>query len=115
VDETVTVPDGLSLDPGKARVNVINILHDTPEFMVIEIDMNSKYVWPAVAFGDTDNGASEIWFMTDAHSLHLDESTEKQTMLLMPERTAGWDVMADAGRYTIRIAAWRRPPEPDDG
>lgn len=111
---SVTVPDGLSLDEGKARVNVIEILHDTPEFMVIEIDMNSKYIRPVIAFGDADSDGSEVWLMALGGALHLDESTEKQTMLLMPERTAGWDVMADGGRYTIRIAAWKRP-EPRDG
>lgn len=108
------VPDGLSLDEGKARVNVIQILHDTPEFMVVEIDMISKYTQPVVAWGDADSDGSEVWLWTDSHSLHLDETADKDTMILLPERTAGWDVIADGGRYTIRIVAWRRPEVPDE-
>lgn len=108
-DEPVTVPDGFRLTPGRARVNVIDVLLDEPNFLVVEIDMRSKYIEPIIAFGDADSDGSEIWFWPGDRGLHLDESTDKATMLLLPERTAGWDVIADSGRYTIRIAAWKRP------
>lgn len=94
------------LEEGKARINVIETLIDEPNFFVAEIDMNSKYIEPIIAYGADE--PSEIILMAFDRALHLAD-TEKQTFLLMPEHTADWSIMADGGRYTIRIVAWKRP------
>lgn len=91
---------------GKARINVIETLYDEPNFFVAEIDMDSKYIRPIVAFGSEE--PSEVILMAFEGALHLAD-TDEQTCLLMPEHTADWEIMADGGRYTIRIVAWKRP------
>ena len=108
-DTVTSLTDGFTVTYGKARIHVIDVIHDTPDFLVMEIDMDSKYIEPVVAWGDADSDGSEVWFMASERALKLDESTDKETALLLPAHTAGWSVMAQGGRYTIQIVAWRDP------
>jgi hypothetical protein len=104
------VEHGLQLDGGRARVNTIDVHHDTPEFMAIEIDMLSKYIQPVISWG---NGGekTEIILMAFENALYLDETTQLPTVLHLPVRNEQWEVVATGGRYTIQIAAWKRRGE----
>lgn len=100
---------GLKVRSGRARINVIDVHVDEPRFLAIEIDLHSKYVEPIVAHGG-DSG-HEVFLYPSDRAYCLDETSEAMTTVYLPERTAGWAVVAQGGRYTIQIAAWQRPEE----
>lgn len=102
---SVQVPEGFVLKPGKAQVSSIDVVHNTTGVLIVSIDMISKYVEPFVSLGDD---RAEVCLQFDEpRSLRPDFSATGETWLLLPEHTAGWNVMVEGGRYTITIIAWK--------
>jgi hypothetical protein len=105
---------GIRIDRGRARINVVEVHHDAPDFVAIEIDMTSKYIQPILAYGDPGE-STEVHLWEGERGLDLDLSTEAMTVLHLPAREGDWVVVGNGGRYTIQLAMWRRPEKEDPG
>ena len=107
--------DEIVIKPGRARINVLDVHIDAENFLAIEIDMRSKYVEPVVAnnYHGHDQLPSEVILLATDRTLRVDESYEEheQTTITLPPRCAGWEIVTAPGRYTIQIAAWKRPEQ----
>lgn len=104
-DEAVLETMGITITPGRARIASIDAVMNRFEFMVLEIDMHSKYIEPWLSFNFDKEGAIVLFLGTHDGSLHLDESATNSTCLNF-ENMTGWQVMCDSGRYTVRFVAW---------
>jgi hypothetical protein len=104
-------PDRITVEQGKFRLSSVDIIGQGDGFLILEADCHSKYPWVGAMLSD---GPPEVLIWEEpagegepTRSLHLDETTEKITRIVLPDYTAGWQVMTDGGRYTIRIVAFR--------
>lgn len=97
--------DKITVTPGRVRLSSIDVALSRPDVLVLEVDSASKY--PEVTWGTSTDGAISVFPFETARTLRLDESTSGMTQIELPARTKGWDVIATAARYTIRIVAWR--------
>jgi hypothetical protein len=113
---------GIQVLQGKFRVSTVDVVVNARDCMVLEIDCHSKYPGWAVN-GANENEVPFVMIFHDERSLKLDDTTDLITQVTLPRRTAGWQVIAEGARYTVRIAAWRvrdrkqawiSPPENED-
>ena len=109
----VKIPEGFILKPGKARVSSIEVLIDEDNFLVVELDMSSKYVEPMMT-SESDlflehEGPEKALLMFVDRSLRPDPNATTETELVLPAKTSGWRSQAEGGRYTITIVAWKDP------
>ena len=103
------------LTPGRIRCDQDSVLvvHDEPNFKVIEVDLSSKYPG-AVEFEVYDSpGRDEVEFVVlpGEDTLRTDEATTRETTLLVTIDGADmrrWRFLCHASRYTWQIVMWKR-------
>jgi hypothetical protein len=84
----------------------IDVVIDTKDVLIIDIDMSSKYVKPHVA-GYVGGSTEVMLYFEEGVSLSGDGSTEGQTVLVLPERVNDWRIMVEGSRYTVTVVAWK--------
>ena len=101
----------LRVAQGRFRLSCVDMVTGGLDFMVLEADCDSKYPGEVLVsyWGDRRPPDVLVFHDPERPSLHLDETTDQVTVITLPERTAGWQVMAEGGRYTVRIVAWKHP------
>jgi hypothetical protein len=105
------------VEPGEIRVHEpVTVVVSAEDFLVAEVDCATKYPAYAGYGADPDGQGLAVFFRVGEDTLRPDESMlGVQTEIILPSRCRGWQVMADAARYTIRIAAWRDRRETERG
>jgi hypothetical protein len=98
---------GLLVSPGEIRLNYALLVVDEPNAAVWHIDTHSKY--PAIlAYGHDHTGAPEILVAAGEHTLKIDEGLRgTPTRIVLDGLDDTWSPLAEAGRYTIRLVAYR--------
>lgn len=92
---------GVTVDQGKFVVNSVDRMAKGRGFAVFEADCHSKY--PEIAA----YGAGEVLIGPSERSLHLDESAESElTRITLPRKYDSWNIMAEGGRYSVRVIVW---------
>ena len=95
--------------PGQVRVNDVWAISSGRGHLVLEADCATKYP-DASLTGTEGNGVPLVFLIVAAETLHAAAENPATTQIILPARTAGWAVMAEAARYTVRIAAWKHSP-----
>lgn len=108
---------GLDVDPGEIRVNYGLLVVDEPRAKVWEIDLHSKYS-EVLSYGTNLAGEPEVLLAAGERTLRTDDAcpgipTRIILVGLDGAGPHGWNWLAEAGRYTVRIAAYR-PAYPGD-
>ena len=98
---------GLQVGRVKTSPDQVLVLVEHPDVMIFEIDLDSKY--PADFMYVTSDDATEVRIVADDKTLNVDHSAAWDTAFIL-HGTKGWQVFADASRYTVTICAFRRPP-----
>ena len=99
----------MKIEPGEVRISTIMTIMDLDDVKIVELDLSTKYV-EVMAYVRGDN-EYKIFLLGRDCAMHLDESRRGEATVLafeLPdEDSAGWESIADGGRYTIRVALYR--------
>lgn len=98
--------DRVEVSQGKFVLNCVDVVRSGRNHLVIRADCHSKY--PELVYGGGTDERPAVIIIPGDHSLRLDDGTDQATMITLPRRCRDWEFAADAGRYTVTIAAWRR-------
>jgi len=85
---------------GVIAINSVGVVRKDRGLLVVEADCHSKYPEIAGYAGPT------IYVGASEHTLKK-RDTITHSAIVLPDYTKGWEVMAEASRYTIRIVAWK--------
>lgn len=104
----IEYPDlGVSVLPGRGRISTISLMVDEPEFKVYHVNMHTKYV--TIGWIDADADTINV-VLSSQNALHADMTTDEESVLSF-NAPYGWQVLVDAGRYTVRVVLY----SPSDG
>lgn len=94
--------------PGVIRVNEVDVMADAANLKVWHVDLNSKYA-EVLAYGGW-----EVLLHATERTLRTDPEHGQATVIRLPQLGDDWNLIADSGRYTCRIVAYRTtlPLEP---
>lgn len=85
------------------------VLHDQPDFYVVQVDLDSKYATPL----GVASGGSEVEFYVGVgeHTLRhdTDESLGPTRLTIHGTWSGAWEHLHEVGRYTWRIVGYRWP------
>ena len=98
-DPTVTVV------PGEISVSVIDRVLDLPTARAWNIDLHSKYA-RVLSYSQGGDVASVHLYATE-DTLHVVKELRQQTTAIRIQVPDDWIIMAEAGRYTCRIVAYK--------
>lgn len=112
------------VQPGSIIVNEITLVIDHPQFKVYEVDLKSKYPDRVSYAGTEEDLAVLIWanYATEGtDSKYVDRSGSSSQYTADPtiiefrfDKANEWAIIADAARYTLRIAMWDNRIRPSD-
>lgn len=89
---------------GQIKVARIDQILTTPHVRVWIVDCESKR---PVAMVDASDRLT-LHLYADEHTLRADRRYKRPTEIDLGA-AEGWDAMCDAGRYAVRVVAWRKP------
>lgn len=84
------------------------VLHDKPDFIVVEIDLSTKYAKPFYTWGDDNEEHFAVHIGECTIKYNPDESLGLTTFTLRKPDLTDWEFLQDVGLYTWRIAGYRR-------
>jgi hypothetical protein len=84
-------------------VSSVDLVMETGSFALFEVDCSTKY--PELG---TWSSLPDITLAAGQYTLRGNRDAGL-TAITLPERFRGWDLMAYAARYTVRIVLWKVP------
>jgi hypothetical protein len=92
----------LHVEEGEVEVSTAELVIDHPDVRVWEVDLVTKHADVLSYNGD------EVLLRATEHTSKVNESQRgKATRIRLGAPTSGWTVIAECGRYTCVIAAYR--------
>jgi hypothetical protein len=108
--EGVPVTTTIEVVQGRFRIQSVDVIADRKDLLILSVDCHSKYPGMFV-YGNrrvlihSDDQAE----YPEERSMHLDPMGS-ETCITLPEKCAGWNIIAEGERYTVTIVAF---PVPD--
>jgi hypothetical protein len=87
------------------------VLHDKPDFIAVEIDLNTKYAVPFYTSGSDEEEHFTVHIGERTIKYNPDESLGITTFTLRRPDLTDWEFLQEVGRYTWRIVGYRRVVE----
>lgn len=103
------------IEPGAISVSAVDLVIDHENVKIYEIDLHSKY--PGDIFYVSTSDSVAVCLFAGLDTLHVaGDDRDKRTVIEFRFPGAhNWGILAEAVRYSCRVALWNRDRSADQG